>query len=127
MSVRIIWSQIAFIYIMSSKACPSHSFLDGLGSIFSVSDLVRKIWIQSSQLIMIDGETIHLKPTENQILDKIKDIADTKPGNGVRFSNNNQIAEISWFTNCEEDEYKVIIYGLTQPILDLINEVLEVQ
>jgi hypothetical protein len=106
-----------------------NAVLAQLGSVFSVSDLVQKVWVQLKpvRLMIVDGETINLKPTEDQILHKIQEIADTKPGNGVRFFEDNQIAEISWFTNCEEDEYKVIIYGLTQPIQDLINEVLEVE
>ncbi len=106
--------------------------LDGLGTIFCVSKIVEKIWTQSHQigqpipLMILDGGIVNLKPTEAEILERVQDIADTKPGNSVSFSCQKQIAEIMWFTSREEDEYEVIIYGLTPAIIDLINSKLEV-
>ena len=106
----------------------SNSLLDDLVSSVSVSDLVKKIWLnkQSSQLVIVDGSTINWNAKEDEILSRVQEIANTQEGNGVQFFHNNQIAKISWFVSREEDEYNVIIYGLTKPILELINKVLEV-
>jgi hypothetical protein len=92
-----------------------------VGTKFSFIHLVRTLWEQSGGLMLVDGTDCDLNANEDHILDQLQYLLRKDDSIDIQFLNDGKIVRLVWLLNEMEDEYIIMVCGVTKKIKNFLE------